>query len=103
MEKYEPEIGYVLKGYPRTSETFISNEIFLLEQAGLHISIFSLKRLEGQQPHGVINKINASVKYLPQTSPGERGKLISWIRRNFPLFLASHLKLFMIRPGAYLG
>ncbi|MCI0662914.1 MAG: glycosyltransferase family 4 protein [Acidobacteria bacterium] len=103
MEKHEPEIGYVLKGYPRTSETFISNEIFLLEQAGLRISIFSLKKIEGQQLHSVINKINARVNYLPQTSPLENGKLISWIRKNFPLFIASHLKLFTIRPVAYLG
>ena len=103
MEKHEPEIGYVLKGYPRTSETFISNEIFLLEQQGLRISIFSLKEIEGQQLHSVIGKINARVNYLPQTIPLENGKLISWIRKNFPLFIASHLKLFMFRPFAYLG
>ena len=32
METRTIEIGYVLKGYPRTSETFIINEIFLLER-----------------------------------------------------------------------
>ena len=103
MEKHEPEIGYVLKGYPRTSETFISNEVFLLEQAGLRLSIFSLKKLEGQKLHGVINKIGAGVNYLPQTTSLEEGNLVSWIWKNTSLFIASHLKLIMIRPGAYLG
>jgi glycosyltransferase involved in cell wall biosynthesis len=100
---HEPEIGYILKGYPRTSETFISNEIFLLEKAGLRLSIFSLKKLEGQQLHGVINKIKARVNYLPQTSPLGEGNLLSWIWKNAPPFIASHLRLIMIRPGAYLG
>src|SRR5262245_23152894 len=103
MEKHEPEIGYILKGYPRTSETFISNEVFLLEQAGLRLSVFSLKKLAGQKLHGVINKISAEVNYLPQTSSLEEGNLVSWIWSNAPHFIASHLKLIMIRPGAYLG
>ena len=32
-DDYPGTIGYILKGYGRTSETFISNEIALLEEA----------------------------------------------------------------------
>jgi glycosyltransferase involved in cell wall biosynthesis len=103
MQTHEPEIGYLLKGYPRTSETFITNEIYLLEQAGLKISIFSLKTLEGQQRHGVVSKIQAPVTYLPETTPQEESGLLGWLWLNVPSFAASHWKLFRLRPAAYLG
>ena len=34
------EVAYILKGYPRLSETFIINEIYLLEQMGMALRIF---------------------------------------------------------------
>ena len=35
-------VGYILKQYPRLSETFILNEILGLERAGVAVSVFSL-------------------------------------------------------------
>lgn len=102
MEMHESEIGYILKGYPRTSETFITNEMFLLEQAGLRLSIFSLKMLEGQKRHGVVGKINAPVNYLPETTPSEESALPVWLWLNLPRFAAIHWRLFRLRPGIYL-
>lgn len=98
----EAHIGYVLKGYPRTSETFITNEIFLLERAGLRLSIFSLIRLTGQKQHGVVSRIQAPVTYLPETTPSAETRLIKWISLNWPNFAASHRKLFRLKPAAYL-
>gem|GEM_PF-6769438 len=37
-----PRIGYVVKRYPRHSETFIVNEILAHERADLSIDIFAL-------------------------------------------------------------
>ena len=54
-----PEVGYVLKAFGRTSETFITNEIYLLEQLGMRLAIFSIKQLESQRQHGVISRIKA--------------------------------------------
>jgi len=99
----EVEIGYILKGYPRTSETFILNEIFLLEQMGLKPSIFSLKKPVAEKPHAVISKIKAPVTYLPQAPPSEEGGLFVMLRRNLPLFAASHRQLFWGRPLIYLN
>jgi glycosyltransferase involved in cell wall biosynthesis len=96
------EIGYILKGYPRTSETFITNEIFLLENEGVHLSIFSLKKLEGQKLHGVVGKIKAPVTYLPETTPSEEDNLAGWLWKNTPNFAASHWKLLRLKPAAYL-
>jgi hypothetical protein len=36
------KVGYVVKRYPRYSETFIVNEILAHEAAGMEIEIFSL-------------------------------------------------------------
>jgi glycosyltransferase involved in cell wall biosynthesis len=102
MSSQDFEIGYVLKGYPRTSETFIANEIFLLEDEGVNISIFSLKKLEGQKIHGVVGKIKAPVAYLPETTPAKEDNLAGWLWKNAPNFAASHWKLFLWKPVAYL-
>ena len=102
--KTEPqaEIGYLLKGFARTSETFISNEIHLLEEAGVRISIFSFKKLEGQQRHGVSQRIKAPVTYLPEPTPFDNIGLLEWIRRNAAIFSESQGDLLKRRPGAYL-
>ena len=44
MDQTSPKttLGMVLKGYPRISETFISNEIKLLEEMGFPIHIYSM-------------------------------------------------------------
>jgi glycosyltransferase involved in cell wall biosynthesis len=102
MSSQDFEIGYILKGYPRTSETFVTNEIFLLENEGLNLSIFSLKKLEGQKLHGVVSKIKAHVTYLPETTPSEEDNLAGWLWKNAPKFAASHWKLFLSKPMTYL-
>jgi len=98
----QEEIGYILKGYPRTSETFILNEIFWLEQSGLTLSIFSLKKPEHEKPHRVISQIRAHITYLPEAPPSEETTQFASLKRNLPLFAASNWKLFRRRPLAYL-
>src|SRR6266536_697785 len=60
-----PRIGYVLKMFPRLSETFILNEILELERQGLSLSIFSLKRPEASGG-GPVSQVRARVTYLPE-------------------------------------
>jgi glycosyltransferase involved in cell wall biosynthesis len=102
MKSQAPEIAYILKGYPRTSETFITNEILLLENEGLNLSIFSLKKLDGQKLHGVVSKIKARVTYLPATTPSEAHSAAGWLWKNVPNYTASHWKLCRLKPAAYL-
>src|SRR3954447_26538087 len=96
------EIGYILKAYPRTSETFITNEIYLLEKLGLPLHIFSVKTLEGQQSHGVVSRIKAPVTYLPEATPLGEQRFFMWLMVNLPGFMSSHLRLAGRRPLAYL-
>lgn len=59
-------VAFVLKGYPRLSETFIAQEIQALEAAGLDISIVALRRPTDSQLHPIHNEIRARVSYLPE-------------------------------------
>ncbi len=61
-----PVLGMILKGYPRISETFISNEILRLEQLGFRIHIFSMRHPREHFSHDSVKQIQAPVSYLPQ-------------------------------------
>ena len=59
-------VAFVLKGYPRLSETFIAQEIFGLEQRGLEILVVALRRPTDRAVHPVHRRIRARVLYLPE-------------------------------------
>ncbi|MEO8542297.1 MAG: glycosyltransferase family 4 protein [Burkholderiaceae bacterium] len=64
-----PDVGrvaFVLKGYPRLSETFIAQEIAALERRGLPILIVSLRHPTDSQVHPIHSEIQAPVVYLPE-------------------------------------
>ncbi len=65
-------LGMILKGYPRISETFISNEILLLEARGFRIRIFSMRSPREPFTHASVNHIKARVRYLPETIVSKR-------------------------------
>ena len=62
-----PVLGMILKGYPRISEPFISNEILLLEKLGFAVHLFSMRRPRENISHESIKNIKAKVDYLPET------------------------------------
>ena len=59
-------IGFVLKRYPRLSETFILNEIRALERLGMRLSLFSLLRSEEAHLHPTLQEVRAPVHYMPK-------------------------------------
>lgn len=59
-------VSFILKGYPRLSETFIAQEILGLEKAGLDIRIASLRHPTDSEAHPVHGEITAPVSYLPE-------------------------------------
>ena len=59
-------VAFVLKGYPRLSETFIAQEIAALEKRGLEILIVSLRRPTDGALHAVHREIRARILYLPE-------------------------------------
>ena len=69
-QKYviSPEVGYILKRFPRISETFILNEILELERLGVPIEIISLREPAEGVRHEALKKVQAQVTYLPKES-----------------------------------
>jgi glycosyltransferase involved in cell wall biosynthesis len=57
---------YVLKRFPRLSETFILREILSLEAAGLRIMVDSLHAAEDGPRHPELAELRAEVRYLPR-------------------------------------
>ena len=102
MSRPAAEIGYILKSYPRTSETFIANEIYLLEQRGLRLRLFSMLTLTDPQRHAVVEATRAPLHYLPQfSSMSEAPSFFVWLRSNAAAWQASHQQLCKARPLAY--
>ena len=92
-----PAVAFIVKGYPRLSETFIAQEIRGLEQRGLDIRIVSLRHPTDRLQHPVHDEIAAPVLYLPEylyrepfrvwrgwrtsrTRPGYRATRRAWFR-----------------------
>jgi glycosyltransferase involved in cell wall biosynthesis len=98
----ESAVGYILKSYPRMSETFIANEIYLLEKLGLKLRLFSILDLSDPQRHAVVDATSAPVTYLPQLTPLNDTPFGAWLRQNAPKFFSSHWRLFKARPGRYM-
>jgi len=65
MNGPHPTLAYILKGYPRISETFISNEILLLERLGFTLRLFPMRRGREDFCHDSVKQIKARVDYLP--------------------------------------
>ena len=59
-------LTFVLKGYPRLSETFIAEEIAGLERRGFNIRIVAMRRPTDDRTHPVHREVAAPVDYLPE-------------------------------------
>ncbi len=58
-------IGYVVKRFPRLSETFIINELRALRGLGIDIEVFSLLPPEEEQQTALLNELDLPVFHLP--------------------------------------
>lgn len=59
-----PKIAYVLKRYPRFSETFVVSEILAHEAAGLDVTIFALRPPVDSHFQNIISQVRSPVIYL---------------------------------------
>jgi glycosyltransferase involved in cell wall biosynthesis len=86
----QPRLGMILKGFPRISEAFISNEILLLENLGFNIHVFSMRQPRENFTHQSVTRIRAGVDYLPET-----------LLKPLPRLLYHNCLLAAQRPQAY--
>ena len=84
-------VAFVVKGYPRLSESFIAQEIAALERLGLEILIVSLRRPTDRRAHPVHAEIRAPLLYLPEyLYRGPLRVLRAWWRaRRLPSYRAA--------------
>ncbi len=84
-------VAFVLKGYPRLSETFIAQEIRALKELGLDIRIVSLRHPTDPATHPVHREIRAPVLYLPEYLHQEPKRVLrGWrIARRLPGYRAA--------------
>jgi len=77
-----PKIAYLIKCFPRLSETFILHEVLELERQGLPLRIFSLL-----EPAGKVNKavqnVQAPITYIPHGFPSGMLLLFTAAARRF--------------------
>lgn len=93
-----PTVAYVLKAFPRLSETFIASEIFRLEQLGVRLRLFVIKTSGEQLQHPVVDAIRAPRVHLPPTAPVSGVSLPRWLARHLPLFAPALARVLRRHP-----
>lgn len=86
------KVAYILKMFPRFSETFILGEILELEREGADLQIFSLKTPNDGRVHADFAHVRAPIHYV---------ELTGW--RDLPKILRSHAKVLRWNPRKYLS
>ncbi|MFQ6005294.1 MAG: glycosyltransferase [Woeseia sp.] len=71
----KPRVGYVLKVYPRFSQTFVMNEILAHEAAGLPLDIFSLRLSDDVRFHESLARVRSRVHQVRRPSGKASGFL----------------------------
>jgi glycosyltransferase involved in cell wall biosynthesis len=103
MSKNRKTVGYLLKTYPKLSETFILNEILELERQGVSLHLFSLRKPTDEKNHPDVDKVKARVTYIPTLLPNfnfpdlidllkVHGQLLSQSPRQYWQALQFHLQ-----------
>lgn len=87
----KPRIAYVVKMYPRFSETFIVSEILAHEAAGFALGIFSLRPPVDTHFQDLLAKVRSPVRYIFSDRPHltDFWTALSEAGRMFPRFWQS--------------
>jgi glycosyltransferase involved in cell wall biosynthesis len=80
-------IAYILRSYPRLSQTFIVNEILALEQLGLNLHLFAITNPHEPIVQGNVAQVRAPVIYLEDAASRTRDTVLAehaWIEQLTP-------------------
>jgi colanic acid/amylovoran biosynthesis glycosyltransferase len=69
-------LGYVLKRFPRISETFVAAELIELARQGERVTVFAVSRPDEPFTHGFLREVKARVVYLPHRPLREPGRVV---------------------------
>jgi colanic acid/amylovoran biosynthesis glycosyltransferase len=82
MPAQPKRIGYIVKMFPRISETFILNEILEVERQGAEVVIFSAKKPNEGRFHPQLAELKARVYYLDEL---DLKKWSTWISGHWSI------------------
>ncbi len=84
--EYGHRVAVILKGYPRLSETFITQELFSLQKKGVDITIISLRNPTDEEVHPIHKKIKVPISYLPEYLYQAPSRVLKgwWKARSLP-------------------
>jgi glycosyltransferase involved in cell wall biosynthesis len=95
-------LAYVLKRFPRISETFIAAELIELERRGEHVTVFAVSRPEEPFTHGFLDELKAEVVYLPYRpirQPVRVARALGRALRSHPVRWLRAAMVGLRRPG----
>jgi glycosyltransferase involved in cell wall biosynthesis len=84
-------VGYLLKCFPRLSETFILNEVLELERQGVDLRVYSLNEPQEPVTHRLAARVRSPIAYLPYP-----------LLRHAHRYALAHLALLARHPLGYL-
>jgi len=90
MPRTESRVGYILRSYPRLSQTFILHEILALEQLGVSLQIFAITNPREPVAQAQVAEVRAPVQYLEDVT-----------RRSRAAILREHLRTALESPRRY--
>jgi glycosyltransferase involved in cell wall biosynthesis len=94
------KIGYVVRMFPRFSETFVLQEILELERRGVEVTVFSLNKPNEGRFHPALSRLAAPVIYLDDHEARKWG---SWLAGEWPELAPHRDKLWKCVEEAALG
>lgn len=100
-QKTHGTVAYILKGYPRLSEIFITSEIYRLEQLGMKLRLAVIKPGDEEPVNGIFNKIQARPNYLPRTSSLSQTSLRRWLALHLRDFLPALRSVLRQKPWGF--
>lgn len=91
---------YVVRSWPRLSQTFVVNEILALEQRGVQLTIVALARAREDLVQPEVARVRARVHYLDGDGPdGDEQRVLTRLRGT----VGDHLRVAAAGPGRYLA
>jgi glycosyltransferase involved in cell wall biosynthesis len=109
LHQHSPQVGYLLKTFPKLSETFILNEIVQLEKLATPLHLFSLRVPGlGEKFHPALSEVHSKVTYVKhRPSFLHVGRFLSMGVHpdplNTPSLMLEHLKLLASNPIRYVS
>ena len=75
MLRTRSQVGYILRSYPRLSQTFILHEILALEQLGVSLQIFAITNPREPVAQAQVAEVRAPVRYLEGVAKRSRATI----------------------------